>query len=168
MKTAVLAILFALIPVAASAQDAPAGAVQAQLYASPAGDFGGGVSADIWVPIDFFRIGGVFGVGVVPSADDAQNRVFMPLGASVGVELVDRILGVSLRARGGLWGGATQASKLTIGGFVSGGAYLLFNLGPGVAAAVGLEIYGLFGDGDTALFAPGAGLTWNPAIGRDE
>lgn len=147
----------------AEAQDAPAGAVHGHFVAAPQGDYGGGLSGDIAFPIDVFRIGGFFGVVAVPSEEDVRNRVFMPLAASFGVELLGDVVGFSVRARGGLWGGATQEVKLTAGGFVGGGAYLLFALGGGVGVSMGLDVWGLFGDGETALFAPGFGLSWTPA-----
>lgn len=158
---ALVALSLACAP--ASAQDAPAGSVSAHLLASPSADVGGALGADLWYPIDVFRVGGFFGVAVLPSGQDAENRIFMPLAASVGIELLGEIVGFSLRARGGLWGGATQEAKLTAGGFVGGGAYLLFNLGAGVGLGVGMDVWGVLGDGESALFAPGLGLTWNPA-----
>lgn len=159
---ALTAALLCAAPSLAEAQDAPAGAVSGHLLASTAPDFGGALGADLWVPLGMFRVGGFFGVGAVPSEDDTQSRVFMPLAASVGLEVLGEVVGFSLRARGGLWGGATQEVKLTAGGFIAGGAYLLFNLGAGAALAVGMDVWGLFGDGETALFAPGLGLTWTP------
>ncbi len=159
---ALIAVLFCAAP--AGAQDAPAGAVTASLLASTAPDLGGALGVDLFVPLGIFRVGGFLGVGAMPSEDDTQSRVFMPLAASVGLELLGDAVGFSLRARGGLWGGATQEVKLTAGGFVGGGAYLLFNLGAGAALAVGMDVWGLFGDGETALFAPGVGLTWTPPI----
>jgi len=149
---------------AAAAQDGPAGALQGSFLASPEGDLGGALGVDLWVPIESLRLGGFFGVGAVPTEEDARNRVFMPVGASVALELLGDDVGVSLRARGGIWGGATQEEKLTAGGFVGGGAWFLYHLGAGVTLSVGLEVWGLFGAGETALFAPGAGLTWNPAF----
>jgi hypothetical protein len=152
----------ALIAAPAAAQDEPAGAVQGHLLASPQADFGGAVSADVWYPIEMFRIGGFFGAGAIPSVADAQNRVFMPLAVSAAFETLSEIVGVSLRARIGLWGGATQEVKLTAGFFIGGAAHLLFNLGSGVALGAGFDVWGLFGSGETALFAPSVGLTWTP------
>jgi hypothetical protein len=147
----------------ASAQEGPAGAVQGHFVASPDAELGGALTADLWYPVDLFRFGGFVGVGAVPSDVDTRNRVFMPLGVSVAFEALGEGAGVSIRARGGLWGGATQEVKLTAGGFVGGGAYLLFDLGAGTALSVGLDVWGLFGDGETVLFAPSLGLSWNPS-----
>lgn len=159
-------VVLSLACAPASAQDAPAGGVTAHLLASPSADFGGALGADLWLPLGVFRVGGFFGVAAVPSGEDVENRIFMPLAASVGIELLGEVVGVSLRARGGIWGGATQEVKLTAGGFIGGGAYLLFNLGAGVGLGVGMDVWGLLGDGESALFAPGLGLTWNPATTR--
>lgn len=151
-------------PSLAAAQEGPAGSVTGHVLTSTAPDVGGALGADLWFPIDVFRVGGFLGVAAVPSGEDVQNRVFMPLAASVGLEVLGEVVGVSLRARGGLWGGATQEVKLAAGGFIGGGAYLLFNLGAGASVALGMDVWGIFGDGETALFAPGVGLTWTPAI----
>lgn len=144
----------------AAAQEGLAGGVQGHFLASPQGDLGAGVSADLWFPFEMLRFGGFFGVAAVPAEEDVRNRIFMPIGASVALELLGDVVGVSIRARGGVWGGATQEVKLTAGGFVAGAAYLLFALGGGVAIDVGLEVWGILGDGETALFSPSAGLTW--------
>lgn len=163
LSTALLTLAAGAAVPRAEAQDGPAGALQAHFLASPESDFGGALTADLWYPVDLFRFGGFVGVGAVPSAVDARNRVFMPLGVSIGFEALGEGAGVSLRARGGLWGGATQDVKLTAGGFVGGGAHLLFDLGGGAALSVGLDVWGLFGAGETVLFAPAVGLSWNPA-----
>lgn len=151
----------------ATADDGPAVAVQGHVLVSPEAELGGALSADLWVPIDIFRVGGFFGVAGLPSAEDTLNRVFMPVGPSVGVEALGDPIGFSLRLRGGLWGGATQDAKLAAGGFVGGGAYILFAMGAGVSFSAGLDVWGIFGDGQTVLFAPGVGLTWNPMHGAD-
>lgn len=155
------------MPSLARAQDGPAGALTLNLLTTVAPDVGGAIGADLWLPLDVFRIGGFFGIGALPSEDDVQNRIFMPLALSVGLEVLDEVVGVSLRARGGLWGGATQDAKLAAGGLVGGGAYLLFNLGGGASLSLGMDVWGLFGEGETALFAPGAGLTWTPMTMTD-
>lgn len=163
MRRAALAFALALTAAApAAAQDAFAGGAQAHFLASPQGALGAGVSTDLWYALEMFRFGGFFGVAAVPAEDDVHNRVFMPLGASIAFEALGDVVGVSLRARGGLWGGATQEVKLTAGGFLGGAAYMLFALGGGVAVDVGLEVWGIFGDGETVLFSPSAGLTWSP------
>lgn len=163
MKRAALTLfLVAAIPSSAMAQDGVAGSARGHFLASPDEEFGAGVSADLWFPVDMFRFGGFLGVAALPSEVDARNRIFMPLGASVAFELLGDTVGVSVRARGGIWGGATQEAKLTVGGFIAGGAYLLIALGEGVALDVGFDVWGIFGEADTAIFAPSLGLSWAP------
>lgn len=152
----------------ASAQEGLAGSAQGHFLMSAQEDPGAAVSFDITYAFDAFRLGGFFGVGAVfadamtDDTADMRNRVFMPLGLSAGFEILGEVVGVSIRARGGLWGGATQEEKITVGGFVGGAAYLLFALGDGVGLSVGLDVFGILGAGDTALFAPTLGLTWMP------
>jgi hypothetical protein len=152
------------VPELAAAQGGPAGAVHAHVLASPREDFGGAVSAELTVPLGIFRLGGFLAVAAVPSPEDVYNRIFLPVGPTVGLEVLGQVLGFALRVRGGLWAGATQDVKLTAGGFVGGGAYLLFALGGGATLSAGLDVWGVFGDGETALFAPGIGLTWGAPV----
>lgn len=163
------AIAFALallgaVPASAQEQDPVSGGVQGHLLVSGEGELGGALSADIWHGVDVFRIGGFIGAGAVPVTDsDERNRVFMPFGVSLAIEALGDTVGTSVRIRGGLWGGATQEAKLTVGGFLAASAYLLFRLGEGVGLGVGLEVWAVLGDGETLLFSPSAGLTWRPA-----
>jgi hypothetical protein len=160
---AALVVLLLSIAESARADDIePAGSFTGAVLVSPEADVGGALGGELWAAIDLFRIGGFFGVGVLPSAVDELNRVMMPLGVSAAFELLDGPVGFSIRARGGLWGGATQAVKLTIGAFVGGGAHLLIALGGGASVSIGMDVWGVIGDGQTVLFAPGAGLTWTP------
>ena len=162
LVAASLAALASLPAVPASAQDEVAGSARAHFLASQQEDLGGAVTADLYWPFESLRIGGFMGAGAVPAEDDARNRVFMPLGVSLAFEEVGDVVGVAVRARAGLWGGTTQEVKLTAGGFVGGGAYLLFVLGDGVALDVGMDVWGIFGDGETLLLSPSVGLSWSP------
>jgi hypothetical protein len=156
-----LAVLASTAP--ADAQGVrPSGSVTAHALASPRPDFGGALTGELSFALDLLRVGGFLGVGALPSGEDVTNRVFMPLGLSIGIDFLEGPVGVSLRARGGLWAGATQDVKLAAGGLIGGSAYLLFALGAGASVSVGLDVWGLLGDGETALFAPGLGLTWTP------
>jgi hypothetical protein len=136
------------------------GSVVGQLVVSD-GDLGGAATLDLWAPLGPVRLGGFFGIGAVPSARDWHNRTYMPVGVSASLALD---LGggtfVSVLARGGLWGGATQEHKLTVGGLVGGGAYLDVGLGGGVTLGGGVEAWGLFGGGDTWAVLPGLRMTW--------
>ncbi len=162
VSLAVIGALVVPLPASAEGPSGPAGLVQGLFLASPAPDFGGAAMLDLWYPIGIFRIGGFFGVGSVPSPTDAYNRTFMPAGLSLALEINSEAVGLSLRARGGVWGGATQAVKITAGGFVGGGAWLLFRLSELVSLDVGVDVWGLLGAGETAIFAPGVGVTWTP------
>lgn len=155
-------------PRLARAQEGPAGSVHGSFLATPEGDFGAGATIDVWWPIGILRLGGLIGAGAIPSEADARNRVFMPLCASVALEIVGGDVGVSLRARGGMWGGATQEVKLTAGGLIGGGAFFLVNLGGGATLDVGLDAWGFFGAGSQLVLAPSIGLSWGPAPPSDE
>ena len=158
---AVVACLSA--PAGAAAQDGPAGAVTASGLATVHPDVGASVLVDVYWPIDVFRVGGFFGAGAIPSLEDERNRVFAPFGVSLAIDLVFDPIGVSVRARGGMWGGATQEEKLTAGAFFGGGAYLTYHLGEGVTLGVGMDVWAILGAGETAVFAPGITLTFGPA-----
>ncbi|MDQ3031346.1 MAG: hypothetical protein M3Y87_02945 [Myxococcota bacterium] len=170
----------ALAPSRAEAQSQPqlAGSLGAHLAIAD-GDIGGAILLDVWAAIDWLRIGGFVGAGAIPSDRDAYNRVFMPLGISAAAQIAttDQLaLSVSLRA--GLWGGATQAEKLTLGAFVGGGAYLGFVLGGGAILNVGADVWGIISSdawhtpsdpddrvsASTWAIAPGVGLSWTPEI----
>lgn len=175
-SAALLGLIVAAAP--ARAQDAPAGAVGLHFSfgelrteedeetgeRSMHADLGGLIGADLWFPIDWLRLGAYLGVGAIPSDVDVRNRIYMPLAASVAAELLFDQVGVSIRARGGLWAGATQEVKITAGGLVGGGLHLLVHLGGGTALSLGMDVWGILGDGETAVFAPGIGLSWNPAF----
>lgn len=164
MRAAAAGVISLCLLASSARADEPQLAMAPQLsfLASAEGDVGGAVSADVWCAIDAFRFGAFFGVGALPSAADELNRVMMPLAASIGVEVAGELVGFSLRARGGIWGGATQEVKLTAGGFVGGSAYFLVRLGPEAFLSLGLEVWGVLGPGQTVVFAPTVGLTWSP------
>lgn len=154
-------------PAAASAQ--VAGAVSGSfVYAD--GDAGGAAMLDVWAPVDVLRFGGFFGVGAILADRDERNRVMMPVGASVGLFVGDDVV-FSLRARGGVWGGATQDVKLTLGAFLGGGAGLGFHISPEVTASAVFEVWGILGSGETWAIAPGLSLEWGhpvPPVDLDE
>jgi hypothetical protein len=165
----VAALVVAAAPAVARADD-PAGSLMAAALADTDGDVGAGAMIDLGIPIEnVLRIGGSLGVGSLVSTRDETNRVVMPLGVYVGVVLpLSPDLSIILRARGGIWGGATQEVKLALGGFVSGGVALGLSLGRGVSFDIGLDVWGTLGGpnlgigapSDAVLFAPGLGLSW--------
>lgn len=151
------------LPSRVVAQFPLAGSVEAQTMVAPAsGGVGPGLSADLWAAVSALRIGGFFGVGAVLTDQDAHNRVFMPVGVSIAYDVMGEDLGFSVRLRGGLWGGATQARKITGGGMLGGGAMLLIRVGPAAALQLGVSVQGLLGDAATALVAPAAGFSFWP------
>jgi hypothetical protein len=141
------------------------GAVAGQLVVTEQGDLGGAATLELWAPFGPLRLGGLFGVGATPSAGDRYNRTYMTLGAAASLALdVGGGTFVSLVARGGLWGGATQEAKLTVGGLVGGGAYLDVGLGGGVTLGGGLDVWALLGAGDTWAVLPGLRMTWGQPL----
>lgn len=160
---ALFALLFAWTT-PASAQDVAGALTGSFVYAD--GDPGASATLDVWVPIDVLRIGGFVGVGTTPAERDARNRVMMPFGASVALFFPGDVV-FSLRARGGLWTGATQEVKLTAGGFVGGGAGLGFQVSPSVTASLVFEAWGIFGAGETWAILPGIALEWGHPVPDD-
>lgn len=163
LALAAVPLVLANAPTSARADDL-GGSVVGQLVVSD-GDLGGAGTLDLWAPVGPLRLGGFFGIGAIPSARDWHNRTFMPVGASASLA-IDLGGGtfLSVLARGGLWGGATQEHKLTIGGLVGGGAYLDVGLGGGVTVGGGVEAWGFFGGGDTWAVLPGLRMTWGQPV----
>lgn len=143
----------------ASAQDL-SGAVTAGLVIDEVGDVGGGTWVDLWCQLDWFRIGGRTGAVIIPSGLDSHNRFATPLALSIAADanLGDVLLEV--RAHGGMWGGSTQEAKMTAGGYVGGGAFLLFRLAPTATLGAGLEMWGIFGAGQCWALAPSLTVTF--------
>ncbi len=176
LSIAALAASLALASSASIARaDTPAGSIGGHLVIAD-GDLGGAAMLDVWAPFDWFRLGGFFAVGVVPAERDHNNRVFMPIGVSAAAEIDFGDVGLSFRARAGLWGGATQSEKLTLGPFFGGGAFVLFDFGIGPVLAVGVDVWAIIASdtwhtptsvddpvsASVAAFAPSIGFTWSP------
>ncbi|WP_236515750.1 hypothetical protein [Sandaracinus amylolyticus] len=157
----------------------PSGSLGAHLLVADGPDLGGLVMLDVWAAWQWLRIGGFIGAGAIPSERDASNRVMMPLGISAAAEVLTESLALSVRLRAGLWGGATQAEKLTAGPFFGVGFYLGFLLGNGAVLNVGADAWGVIGSeawsdasgpdaavsASTWVIAPGIGLSWTPEEG---
>jgi hypothetical protein len=158
--------LVAIGSVPSSADAQVAGSLGASLVISD-GDLGGAAMLDVWAPIDVIRLGGFVGVSAIVSDRDERNRVMMPVGASAGLFLGDDVV-FSLRARGGVWGGATQENKLTIGAFLGGGAGLGFHVSPEVSVSAAIEVWGILGAGETWAIAPGLSLEWGHPVAPPE
>ena len=162
-----LAALAWLSAAGARAQVRTAGAVDATvLVANDA--WGGTLSVDLWAvlgdpsaPVSL-RLGGALGGGAITSDDDSRSRVLMPAGASISLLVSpSRTWFLEARARGGLWGGATNQG-LGVGGWVAGGAYFGYALGPNAALGAGVSVWWLLGHGDIRAIAPSITAVWFP------
>ena len=153
-----LTVAFGLAPGSLAAQDV-SGALSGHVVIAD-GDLGGGTMVDVWARFDWLRVGGFLGVSSVSSPRDSRNRIAMPIGASVAFVFDLGLAEIQLRLRGGLWGGATQGVKLTAGGFLGGGPYVMFDLGGGASFGGGLEVWGILGEGETWAVTPGLSLSW--------
>ncbi len=159
LAAALVPATLALAPSSVAHAEEPGGSIAAQFLISD-GDYGGGATIDLWGDIGPLRLGGFFSFAAVPSARDWHNRTMMPAGVLVALAIDVGFADIVIDARGGIWGGASQESKLLVGGLVGGGAYLDFALDGGIAIGVGAEVLGLFGGGDTWVLEPGLRLTW--------
>lgn len=153
----------ALLSVPAQADWRPSGAASGTLLIREGDhDLGGAVLVDFWRPIGPLRLGGVFGAAAITSDlsdDEKDGRVFAPLGLSLALVKRPEPVGVSLRARGGIWAGAVPNS-LGAGGWLTIGAHLEIAIDPSIALSAGMDAWFLFGHGDTALFAPTLSVVW--------
>ncbi len=151
----------ALAVTPARAEVRPEGAVDAVgLVAADA--FGGAATVDLWAPAGPLRLGGVLGLGALTSGDDQRSRVLMPVGASVGLVFGgDRRPFFDLRLRAGAWAGATSQG-LRVGGWLAGGAYFGYALGPNVSLGAGVSAWLLAGHGHIVAVAPGLTFAWVP------
>lgn len=156
-----LAVTLAAAPPAARAQDV-AGSLSAGVLVAD-GDVGGGATLDLWAPFDGFRVGGFLGIGVIPADRDPRNRVMMPAGVSLATHWDLGGVSLGLRARGGLWGGATQEVKLTVGGLVGGGVALGWQASAEISVFASAEFWGILGAGETWCLPLSLGIEWGPA-----
>lgn len=157
----------------AQAEVLPAGALRGALLVQgsdsrPGADetrFGGGLLVDLWQPFGPFRVGGAAGIAAIRSGNDDANDVFLPLAASVALTSQERGKPVAVTAalRAGGWAGATNAG-LAGGAFLAGGVHLDVRLDAGLHAALGVDVWAVFGDGEQRVFwVPSVGLSWNGA-----
>ena len=163
----VMALASVLAPAAVVRAEGPGGSIVGQLYVSD-GDLGGGAMIDVWGAIGPLRLGGFFGALSIPSNRDWHNRTMMPAGVHVSLAIDLSAVDIVFVARGGVWGGASQESKLLAGGIVGGGAYLDVALDGGIAIGGGAEVFGFFGGGDTWAVVPALRLTWGRPIAAPE
>src|SRR5690349_19409378 len=114
LRVLILAAALA-VPAAARAEDPSGAATASALIAGD--DFGGAASIDLWMPAGVFRLGGAIGLAALSSDVDDRSRVFLPFGASLGVQLRSGAVGGRALVRGGGWAGATNQG-LAVGGWV--------------------------------------------------
>lgn len=153
-----------------AAADDVAGSVTGQLVVADR-DVGGAGTLDLGAAIGPLRLGGFFGAGITPApaTRDAHNRAYLTLGGSAALVLEPSGTGpgsvaFEMVARAGFWGGSTQATKLTAGGLLGGGAYVDVSLGEGVFVGAGAEAWMFFGAGETWAIVPGLRLRWGAPI----
>jgi len=163
---AVLAVTLGCLPTLSAQADDVAGALTGAVVVAD-GDVGGVALLDVWAPFDVLRIGGFVGVGAIVADRDDRNRVMMPVGASIALVFGDDVR-FTLLGRGGIWGGSTQDTKLTVGGFVSGGIGLGFSISQAVSVGGQLEIWGVLGAGETWAVVPGLSLAWGHPVASVE
>jgi len=163
---AVLAVTLGCLPTLSAQADDVAGALTGAVVVAD-GDVGGVALLDVWAPFDVLRIGGFVGVGAIVADRDDRNRVMMPVGASIALVFGDDVR-FTLLGRGGMWGGSTQDTKLTVGGFVSGGIGLGFSISQAVSVGGQLEIWGVLGAGETWAVVPGLSLAWGHPVASVE
>lgn len=161
-----LAVTLGCLPTLSAQADDVAGALTGAVVVAD-GDVGGVALLDVWAPFDVLRIGGFVGVGAIVADRDDRNRVMMPVGASIALVFGDDVR-FTLLGRGGIWGGSTQDTKLTVGGFVSGGIGLGFSISQAVSVGGQLEIWGVLGAGETWAVVPGLSLAWGHPVASVE
>lgn len=141
----------------------PAGAFSTGVHIDLGGEealFGGLLLVDLYRPIGRFRLGFATGLGTVSRGDDAESRIYAPLGLSLAYRIGGERIGAHITARAGVFGGA-DFEGLVGGAFVSGGASLDIRFGT-LALALGLDYWALFGSGSRSLITPMVSLRWNP------
>lgn len=164
MRTSLLALALATsalaAPAVAQAEDGViGGSIAGQLIIAD-GDLGGGAMIDLWVPFGPLRIGGFLGANITPSDRDNHNRIAMPAGALIGLTADLNGFYLSVLARGGLWAGSTQETKLTAGGLVGGAAFFDIHIGQGSTIGIGADAWVMLGAGETWAVVPSIRIAW--------
>lgn len=159
---AALAVALGCMPARSAQADDVAGALTGAVVIAD-GDVGGVAMLDVWAPFDVLRIGGFVGVGAIVADRDERNRVMMPVGASIAL-IFGQDVRLTVLGRGGMWGGSTQDTKLTVGGFLSGGLGLGFAISESVSVGAHVDVWGILGAGETWAVAPGLSLTWGHPV----
>lgn len=163
---------FAHQPVA-KADFEPAGAISGSLHVEIAdGDetrLGGALNVDIFAKLDVFRVGFVLGVGAFTNGADNQNRIYVPLGLSLGVRSAwGERFGLHVIGRGGVYTGA-DFDGLTAGGFGSIGLTFDLRFEGGLDIGIGADVWAFSRRDDSStssgpriFISPTLALRWTP------
>jgi hypothetical protein len=154
----------ALFAAPTHAQWEPSGAVSGLLAIEPTADerrLGADLVVDLFERVGPATFGLAIGVGASTSDNEEVNRVFAPLGLSIGVGVAPRPVGFHVFARGGLWAGATN-DGLRAGGWGALGARLEIRLDDAIALGASLEVWRLTGELERWMILPGLSLVWRP------
>lgn len=161
---AVATLCATLTPTEASAQWEPSGRLAGSLQIDLGGDgderrLGGALTVDLWSALGPARLGFVTGLGALTRGDDDDNRIYAPLGLSVGAGTSGNRVDFTVLARGGIWGGATNQG-LRVGAFLGGGASLDLRIDDVLSVAVALDVWVFFREETRVALSPSIGLQW--------
>lgn len=121
----------------------------------------GGMLDLLWRPESdsvLWGFGGAVGVGALATEDAEVSRVFMPVALSASLTMTGSVW-LTLRVRGGGWGGALNAG-LVAGPFVSGGAAVQIPISDTAALSLGCDGWLVMGHESQTIIAPGIGFEW--------
>jgi len=141
----------------------PSGSIRGFLLWEPGEDerrLGGGTMVDLHQRFGPATVGLAIGIGAITSDNDDVNRIFAPIGATVGIGFLPDPVGVHAYVRAGFWGGATNLG-LRGGAWLSGGARFDVALGERIALGVDVEVWRLWGELERFLVSPGLSLVWH-------
>lgn len=138
----------------------PGGAITGSFLASE-GEFGGAALVDVVAVLGPFRVGGAWGLGVLPSPVADGSHVIAPGGLSLAARGVARGFIFEVRGRAGYWSGATNVG-LRAGGWLAVGGHFGYELSRHVAITWGIDGWFLFGHAASMALSPGLGFTFSP------
>lgn len=160
----VAVVVSALFASTARAQWEPSGTITGLLAIEPTADerrLGGDLVVDLFERVGPASFGLAIGIGASTSDNEDVNRVFAPMGLSVGIGIAPRPVGFHVFLRGGLWAGATNEG-LRAGGWAAFGARLEIRLDDAIALGVTFETWRLSGELSRWMVLPGLSLVWRP------
>ena len=157
-------VVSALFAPTARAQWEPSGAITGLLAIEPTADerrLGGDLVVDLFERVGPASFGLAIGIGASTSDNEDVNRVFAPMGLSVGIGVAPRPVGFHVFLRGGLWAGATNEG-LRAGGWAAFGARFEVRLDDAIALGVTFETWRLSGELSRWMVLPCLSLVWRP------